>query len=240
MQTKQANPDPEAWRALMSAEELAAFDVGGYEDIEKAPRESDRVSRSKREVSYKPEFSQHQPGNQNSDGTFRRSAARNWDERKTGSSRNPQQGPDPDKDYLRVPIAQGTEQDPDLTAYYRKCIAAIEGFAEVPANCTVCGVFLRGDTKENRVTILLHSEKDTVVVYCWPCFKEKNTLPLKAAQDWQSKVTDLHIAVWDRYQAGETQQEIATLLSNGNRTLTQSKVSRMLAEIREARAAKVT
>jgi len=235
MMKEQENSSPEGWRALMSPDELAAFDADGYKDLENAPRESDRISRSKRLVSYKPEYVQHQPGNLNSDGTFRRSVALDWDGRKTGSGPNPQQGPNPKKDYLLAPIADGAQSDPDLAEYHKKCIEAVQGFAEVPANCVVCGLFLRGNTKERRVTILLHSEKDEAAVYCWSCFNEENTLPLKDPQDWQSRVTDLHVAVWDRHQTGETQQAIAKALTNSNQTLTQSKVSRLLAEIRKVR-----
>lgn len=232
---EQENSNPDAWRALMSAEELAAFDAGEYKSLELAPRESDRINRAKRLVSYKPEYVQHQPGNQNNNGTFRRSVALDWDGRKTGSGPNPQQGPNPEKDYLLAPIADGAQADPDLAEYHKKCIEAVEGFAEVPANCMVCGTFLRGNTNESRVTILLHSDSDVAVVYCWPCFGEKNTLPLKDPQAWQSKVTDLHVAVWGRHQAGETQEAIAKALTNGNQALTQSKVSRLLADIRRAR-----
>ena len=46
-----ATPRPDAWRALLSDEEMAAFDSGKYRNPKTAPRDSDWLSRNKRLVS---------------------------------------------------------------------------------------------------------------------------------------------------------------------------------------------
>jgi hypothetical protein len=209
------------WRPLMSREELAAFDAGEYDNVETAPRESDWVSRNKREVSYKAEYVQHQPGSQNDDGTFRHSVPGDQAEQEVNGE-------------LRTPLTEPTG-DPELAEYHKKCIEAVEGFSQTPANCLICGTYLRGDASEKRATVLLHSDKDNAAVYCWSCFHEKNTLPLNAADDWQSKLTPLHLKVFERYRAGKRQQEIAAALTNGSQRVSQSKVSRLLDDVKKAR-----
>lgn len=55
------NSEATDWRSLLSPKELAAFEAGKYDDVRTAPKEPSRVSRSKREVPFNPQFKEHQP-----------------------------------------------------------------------------------------------------------------------------------------------------------------------------------
>jgi helix-turn-helix protein len=202
--------DSEEWRDLMTAEELAKYarDGESYKHDDSAC-----ISRGKKLVDYEPEYSQHQPGCQNSDGTFRSRANVDSDDDEPTLP-----------ETLRVPVNK-MPSDPATVERAKFLVEAIPRFAEVQANCTICGDLLR-DGKE-RFT-LIHSTNE-VSVYCVACFKEKN-LPLRPPDGWRSKLSQQQAEIADRVWRGESHKEVAKALK-----IDPSTVSREMDRVREAR-----
>ncbi len=184
------NNDPQnseiaEWRSLLSPQELAAFEAGKYDNVRTAPKEPSRISR--REISFNPEFDEHQPSH-----------------------------------------------DPQLKAYHQQILEAIDGFADVTANCEACGHFFKGGFKEPRVTVLRHSgeNENQAEVFCIECYGKS-----APRASWRDGLTKMHLRVWDMFADEITQKDIAEKLSAEGNPISQSTVSRLIKEVRAAQKA---
>jgi hypothetical protein len=211
----------EAWRELMSEDELARYDQNPERFKTHDP---DHVRREKNHVSYNEEYVQHQPGNQNSDSTFRHVLA---DENDSGELETAVTVTATSRTLINKP-----PPDPARAQTAKLLVEAIAELAEIPATCFICGEALKNVTQD-RVTIIIHSAgRDETAVYCKPCFDEKNVLPLCRVDDWHSKVSPLHIEVAERRAQGGTFMEIGEAMG-----LDRKKVSRMFDAVKKARKA---
>jgi hypothetical protein len=155
-----ASKQSEAWRELMTAEELESFDAGKYR-----PQDSTHISRPKKEIEYNPEFMQHQPGSQNFDGSFRQASVEDDNDPPAKSEKT-----------LRQPVNK-MPSDPTQAKLLAEAIPAL---ADVAASCLICGEPLR-DGRQERVTVIIHSAgRDEITVYCKPCFDEKKCTSVAA------------------------------------------------------------
>jgi hypothetical protein len=184
---EQQNAEAADWRSLMKPEELAAYEAGKYDNARTAPKEPSRVSRNKREVSFNPQFKEHQ-----------------------------------------------VAYNPELKSHYQQCLEAVDGFACVPANCEVCGHVFTGDFNEPRVTVIEHSSENQnhATVYCVACHKK----PVSAPPDWRDGLSETQLKAWNWYaEEGLNQAEIAARFSNAGQSVSQSTISRLIKQVKEAR-----
>lgn len=197
---------------------------------------------SSKSVSYNPDWIQHQPGNQNANGTYRRAKLPDTDFRAewtaeersgeatlSGAPQAERQKPQRE----RVPLNEYSSDsfDPAIREYHTQCIEAIDGFAGQEARCKECGKCLLADFRVPRVTVLYHEGTDDnhIEFYCRACY----TAPPQQGGDDHDGLTPLQRDVRRLRLAGRTQEEIARELSTPGHPLTQRKVSRMLVKIRK-------
>jgi hypothetical protein len=118
----------EAWRKLMTEDELALYDQDPTERFK--THDPDHVSREKYHVSYNEEYVQHQPGNQNSDNTFRQVLADEDDSR--AEPETPIMATATSRKLINNPPS-----DPAVVQAAKFLVEAIAALKEVPANCPV-------------------------------------------------------------------------------------------------------
>jgi len=235
----------EDWRDLMTPKELAAYKAGGYGDggilPKTAPKGSVYMERDKREVSFNEAYAQHQPGAMNENATFRSGAAPRLSQLEQDSGDDQVEQPPPTvprlgHSELSRPMNELKALDPDVQAYNKQAVEAVDGLAGIPAHCVLCGEHLAGDQAQKRVTILLHDGKDKnrAVVYCASCFALQG-VQLTPADDWAKGLTQEELRVWNVYVGPQAlkQREISSKLGIHAR-----KVSRIINKVRDARTRK--
>jgi len=140
---------------------------------------------------------------------------------------------------IRRPLGIPHIVDPAEQEIKRLTLEAIEGLAEQPVNCVMCGKRLRGDAKEPRVTVVQHSGEgqNRAAVYCTECFaKSIVALPTEQTEaEWLEGRSELEKQVWHLWANERLKYwQIVARLANQYQRLNQQKVGRIVREIKAA------
>jgi hypothetical protein len=128
----------EAWRELMTEDELVLYDQDPTERFK--THDPDHVRREKNHIRYNEKYVQHEPGNQNCDNTFRHVLADEDDSR--AEPETPIMATATSRKLINNPPA-----DPAVAQAEKFLVEAIAALKEVPANCAICGEFMDGRQK---------------------------------------------------------------------------------------------